>query len=98
MMLRENQFQSKALRMVEIKLPTISGKVVTLKERVAISSKVSQPILCFGHLLEQGFGIDGVEQALVHAANHINISTSNAEQKYDSAWSYSCVASFTCSG
>ena len=54
-------------------LPTSSGKVVTLKERVAISSKVSQPTLCFGHLFEQGFGIDGVEQALIHTGGRVNI-------------------------
>ena len=60
-------------RLVEIRLPTSSGRSILLKERVAISSKVSQPILCFGHLLEQGFGIDGVEQALVHSGGAINI-------------------------
>ena len=46
---------------------------MVLKERVAISSKVSQPILCFGRLLEQGFGRDGVEQALVHGGGQVNI-------------------------
>ena len=67
------QIPIESMRLVEIKLPTSSGKVVTLKERVAISSKVSQPILCFGHLLEQGFGIDGVEQALIHTGGRVNI-------------------------
>jgi predicted RNA-binding protein YlqC (UPF0109 family) len=46
---------------------------VILKERVAISSKVTQPILCFGHFLEHGFGIDGVEQALTHSNGSISI-------------------------
>ena len=50
-----------SMRLVEIKIPTSSGQVV------------SQPILCFGHLLEQGFGIDGREQSLIHAAGGINI-------------------------
>ena len=62
-----------SMRLVEIKLPTSTGQTVTLKERVAVSSKVSQPILCFGHLLEQGFGIDGVEQALVHKGSRVNV-------------------------
>ena len=57
----------------EIKIPTSSGNSIVLKEKVAISSRVSQPILCFGHLLEQGFGIDGREQSLIHAAGGINI-------------------------
>ena len=60
-------------RLVEIRLPTSSGRSILLKERVAISSRVSQPILCFGHLLEQGFGIDGVEQGLTHSSGAINI-------------------------
>ena len=41
------------MRLVEIRLPTSSGCSVVLKERVAISATVSQPILCFGRLLEQ---------------------------------------------
>ena len=60
-------------RCVEIRLGTNTGKTVVLREKVAISSKVTQPILCFGHLLEQGFGIDGREQSLVHYGNNINI-------------------------
>jgi len=62
-----------SMRLVETRLPTSTGRSVVLKERVAISSKVSQPILCFGRLLEQGFGIDGVEQALVHGGGQVNI-------------------------
>lgn len=44
-----------------------------MKEPVAISSKVTQPILCFGHFLEHGFGLDGVEQALTHSNGCTNI-------------------------
>jgi len=54
------------MRLVEIRF-------VILKERVAISSKVTQPVLCFGHFLEHGFGIDGVEQALTHSNGSISI-------------------------
>ena len=67
------QIPIESMRLVELRLPTSSGKSVILRERVAISSRVTQPILCFGHLLEQGFGIDGVEQALVHSSGRINI-------------------------
>eukprot|EP00435_Cladocopium_sp_Y103_P022455 s491_g5.t1 len=61
------------MRLVEIRVPTSSGRSILLKERVATSSGITQPILCFGHLLEQGFGIDGVEQSLVHRGGEINI-------------------------
>ena len=39
------------MRDVEIQLVDQSGRVVMLKERVAISSHVHQPILCFGKML-----------------------------------------------
>ena len=48
-------------------------KTVVLREKVAISSRVHQPILCFGRLLEQGFGIDGTSQTLVHPASNTEI-------------------------
>lgn len=37
-----------SMRLVETRLPTSTGRSVVLKERAAISSKISQPILCFG--------------------------------------------------
>ena len=67
------QIAVESMRLVEIRLPTTAGRTVVLKERVAISSRVTQPILCFGYLLEHGFAIDGVEQALIHASGKINI-------------------------
>jgi hypothetical protein len=39
---------------------------VILRERVAVSKHVSQPILSFGRLLEGGWSIDGCQQALTH--------------------------------
>ena len=38
------------------------------KERVAISPHVSQPILCYGRLLQAGWGMDSREQVLTHEA------------------------------
>ena len=67
------QIAVESMRLVEIRLPTTAGRTVVLKERVAISSRVTQPIPCFGYLLEHGFAIDGVEQALIHASGKINI-------------------------
>ena len=60
-------------RIVEVKLGTCTGKTVILREKVAISSRVQQPILCFCRLLGQGFGIDGTSQTLVHPASKTEI-------------------------
>ena len=45
-----------------------NGRLVTFREPGAVSSGVTQPILCFGKLLECGWGVDGTEQALSHPA------------------------------
>lgn len=39
---------------MEIRLTDITGRIIVLKERVAVSDRVHQPILCFGRLLENG--------------------------------------------
>ena len=54
------------MRDVEIHLVDEHGKHVLLRETVAVSDQISQPILCFGKLLESGWGVNGVEQTLVH--------------------------------
>lgn len=51
---------------MEIRLMDVAGKTVVIRERAAISSRVSQPIFCYARLLENGWGIDGQQQALVH--------------------------------
>ena len=55
-------------RDIEVLLRDDQGKVVKIRERVTISEAVSQPILCFGRLMEQGWSINSREQALVHEA------------------------------
>ena len=55
-------------RTVEISLMDENGRLVTFREQGAVSSGVTQPILCFGKLLECGWGVDGTEQALSHPA------------------------------
>jgi hypothetical protein len=57
-----------AVQDMEIKLKDITGKSILLRERVAVSSMFQKPILCFGHLLESGWSVDGVQQALAHSA------------------------------
>ena len=53
---------------IEIHLMDQYGRAVVLKETLAVSSQINQPILCFGHLLENGWGVNGREQALVHGS------------------------------
>ena len=43
-----------AVQDMEIRLKDLTGRTILLRERVAVSDKVGQPILCFGHLLESG--------------------------------------------
>ena len=63
---------------MEILLRDVTGKAVLLRERVAVSSMVQQPILCFGHLLQNGWSVDGVQQALTHSAGaHVPIDLQN---------------------
>ena len=42
------------MRDVELHLADVHGRSMVIKETVAISNQVHQPILCFGHLLESG--------------------------------------------
>eukprot|EP00435_Cladocopium_sp_Y103_P071104 s334_g36.t1 len=56
------------MRAVEIRLLDEVGRVVLSKEKVAISPHVSQPILCFGRLLQAGWSMDSREQVLTHDA------------------------------
>ena len=42
------------------------GHSVVLKETVALGDRISQPILCFGKLLEGGWSINGVEHTMTH--------------------------------
>ena len=63
---------------MEIRLRDITGKAVLIRERVAVSSMVNQPILCFGRLLENGWCVDGQQQALTHMAGaHVPIELQN---------------------
>ena len=60
---------TQGVRDVEVHLMDVQGRPVILKERVMLSSSVTQPILCFGHLLEQGWSISAVDNTLVHSSN-----------------------------
>ena len=56
------------MRDVELHLMDMQGRAIILRETVALSDQISQPILCFGHLLENGWSINGIEQTLTHGA------------------------------
>lgn len=56
------------MRDVELHLMDMQGRAIILKETVALSDQISQAILCFGHLLENGWSINGIEQTLTHGA------------------------------
>ena len=60
------EIPSDAVQDMEIRLKDVTGRTVTLRECVAVSSCVTQPILSFGHLLEAGWSIDGCQQVLTH--------------------------------
>ena len=49
-----NSIPSDGMKDIEIHLMDQYGRAVVLKETVAVSSQINQPILCFGHLLENG--------------------------------------------
>ena len=63
-----NVIPVETVRDVEIRLLDETGRMVLLKERVAISPHVTQPILCYGRLLQAGWGMDSREQVLTHEA------------------------------
>ena len=69
--LRDAQGQAIPLhgfRDVELHLMDMKGRAIVLRETVALSDRISQPILCFGHLLENGWSVNGVEQTLTHGS------------------------------
>ena len=58
---------------VEIHLMDMCGRKVTIKETVAVSDQISQPILCFGRLLGSDWSLDGRQQTLTHGPISIPI-------------------------
>ena len=49
------------------------GCAVSIKETVAVSDQISQPILCFARLLESGLSVDGRQQTLTHGSISIEM-------------------------
>ena len=62
-----------ATKDIEVCLKDVGGRNIKLKETVAISDRVSQPIICYGHLLQSGWGVDAQNRTLFHAASGVAI-------------------------
>jgi hypothetical protein len=55
-----------AMRDVELHLADRDGRAVILRETVAVSRHVTQPIMCYGHLMSNGWGVNAAESTLEH--------------------------------
>ena len=62
---------------VEISLRDLDGRGVLLKENVIFSSKVNQPILCYGRLTKHGWGINSREQTSENGDLKVPLSLQN---------------------
>ena len=62
---------------VEISLRDIDGREVLLKENVVFSSKVNQPILSYGRLMEHRWGINGRGQTLENGDLEVPLNLQN---------------------
>ena len=62
------EIPAEATRDMEIALQDMNGRLILLRDTVAVSDRVSQPILSFGKMLENGWEIDGNQQMLVHTS------------------------------
>eukprot|EP00435_Cladocopium_sp_Y103_P055226 s2135_g18.t1 len=51
------------MRDIELHLMDMQGRSIVMKETVAL---ISQPILCFGHLIQSGWNVNGRQQLLTH--------------------------------
>ena len=55
-----------AVQDMEIRLKDTAGRTILMREKVVLSDRVTQPILCYGHLLQSGWSIDATQQTFSH--------------------------------
>ena len=72
-----NRIRNGGMQSVEISLHDIDGHEVLLKENVIFSSKVNQPILCYGRLMEHGWGTNAREQILENGDLKVPLNLQN---------------------
>ena len=59
-----NRIPTGGAKSFELSLRDLDGREVLPKEKAIFSSKVNRPILCYGRLMEHGWGINCREQTL----------------------------------
>ena len=74
---RQNRVLTGNAKSVEISLRDLDGREVLLKENVIFSSKVNQPILCYGRLTEHGWGISSREHMLENGDLKVPLNLQN---------------------
>ena len=62
-----NVIPIEAMRDIELRLADSNGKAVLCRETVAASRQIQQPIMCFGHLMANGWGVNAAECTLEHS-------------------------------
>ena len=72
-----NRIPTGGANSVEISLHDLDGREVALKKNVIFSSKVNQPILCYGRLMEHGWGINSREQTLENGDLKVPLNLQN---------------------
>ena len=72
-----NNIPLHGMRDVELHLMDMQGRAIVLKDTVALSDQISQPILCFGKLMEGGWNVNGVQQTLTFGDIAIPIEMQN---------------------
>lgn len=72
-----NNIPLHGMRDVEVHLMDMQGRAIVLKDTVALSDQISQPILCFGKLMEGGWNVNGVQQSLTFGDIAIPIEMQN---------------------
>ena len=68
-----NRIPTLGKRDITVELKDIHGERVQLRERVIISDKITQPILCYGRLMENGWSLDAQEQVMFHKDYNIRV-------------------------
>ena len=72
-----NRIPRGGAKSVDISLPERDGREVLLKENVIFSSKVNQPTLCYGRLMELGWGINNREHMLENGDFKVPLNLQN---------------------
>ena len=73
------------MRDIELRLADSNGKAVLRRETVAASRQIQQPIMCFGHLMANGWGVNAAECTLEHSCG-CKRSNQDAKSISCSAW------------